>query len=56
MASRFAARGLVLGLSWCLGVAALTVRAAETEGLRLVPYPKKVTLGDGAFDLQRPFR
>jgi len=54
MRSRFAACGLVLGLTWCLGIAALPGRTAEAEGLRLVPYPKKVALRDGTFDLQRP--
>ncbi len=45
---------LVLGVSVCIGIAATAARAAEAKGLRLVPYPKQVALGDGTFDLQRP--
>jgi len=37
----------------CIAIATTAVRAAETDTLRLVPYPKRVTLGDGTFDLQR---
>lgn len=53
MTSRFAVLGLILGVGVWLGIAARAARA-EAEGLRLVPYPKRITLGDGAFDLQRP--
>jgi len=42
-----------VGVSIAITIAAIGVQAAETEGLRLVPYPKKVTLGDGTLDLQR---
>ena len=54
MKSHFASGGLVLGVGVCIAIAAIAARAAETNGLRLVPHPKKVTPGDGTFDLQRP--
>ncbi len=54
MKSHFASGGLVLGVGVCIAIAAIAARAAETNGLRLVPHPKKVTPGDGTFDLQGP--
>lgn len=54
MKSLFSLGWLLLGTSMWLNIAVCTARAAETDGLRLVPYPKRITLAEGTFDLQRP--
>jgi hypothetical protein len=44
-----------LGVVWAGAVIVATAaRAGEAGNLRLVPFPKQVTLADGTFDLQRP--
>ena len=49
------ALGSVL-LGVCAATFTTTARAGEAPDLRLVPFPKQVTLGQGAFELQRPLR
>ena len=45
---------LLVGTSVHPGLAPSAARAAGADALRLVPFPKQVTLAEGTFDLQRP--